>query len=91
MAMEAVSSTFEVWAGQNENPDYRRAATAAIARAAGRLDQFNEVVAQAVQEGRMGELITTAAQVFMTLMPEMHLPAGRQSLAQLATALSGEE
>ena len=91
MGLEAVSSMFDTWAQQNENVDYRRAASVILGRYQGKHDIFNGHIADAVADGRTTELVNTAAQLFLTVMPELHSPKGRTSLAQLAVAFSAEE
>ena len=91
MGVEAAFSLFDTWANQVENVDYRRAGSVVIARIQGKHDLFNGHIADAATDQRLAELINTTAQCFLTVMPELHSPKGRTTLAQLAAAISGEE
>lgn len=45
----------------------------------------------ATADGRLAELIQTTVQCYLTMIPELHSPKGRASLAQITAALSGGE
>jgi hypothetical protein len=91
MGIEAVSSLFDTWANQTENIDYRLAGSAYIARIQGRHDYFDAYIVEATEAGRMAELVNTAAQTFLTVMPELHSPKGIATLAQVAAFIAGQE
>lgn len=91
MGIEATLSMIEVWAHQDEHVDFRRAANAIICRIQTNYVMFDGHVEDASSDGRISELIATTAQCYMTMMPELHSPKGRASLAQIAAAMAAEE
>ena len=91
MGIEAASSLLDVWAAQEENVDWRRAASVIICRFQAKYEWFDGHVADALADGRLDRLVDTTAACYVTMMPELHSPKGRNSLAQIAAAMSGEE
>jgi len=91
IAAEAVLSMMETWSKVDDHIDYRLAATATLARPQGRHDDFNHAVTEAITAGQMAEVTNTAAQLFLTMMPELHSMKGRATLTQITAAMSGEE
>jgi hypothetical protein len=91
MGVEAASSLFDTWANQTENVDWSRAASCFIARFQFKWDIYNGHVANATADGRMSELINTTAGSILAVMPELHSPKGRATLAQITAFMSGEE
>lgn len=90
MGIEAASSMFEVWANQTENVDYRRAGSIVLCRFQFEHDYFTGHIDDATADGRLNELIVTTGQIYLTVMPELHSPKGRASLAQFTSALYGD-
>lgn len=91
MAIEAVASLYDTWANQEEDVDYRRGASCFLARLQGLPDIFHGHIADAEVDGRLTELVDTTAQTFLTVMPELHSPKGRASMAQIAAALHAKD
>ncbi|MGJ6126312.1 hypothetical protein QN239_27425 [Mycolicibacterium sp. Y3] len=91
MGIEAASSLLDTWANQTENVDYRRAASIILCRFQFEHDYFVGHINDATADGRLTELIVTTAQIYLTVMPELHSPKGRASLAQITSALYGEQ
>ncbi|MGV0718545.1 hypothetical protein ABQE93_24375 [Mycolicibacterium sp. XJ662] len=91
MGTEAWGSLLDVWANQEENIDWRRAASVIICRFQAKYDLFDGHVADAAADGRNAELIITAAGCYVAAMPELVSPKGRASLAHVAAAMAGEE
>lgn len=89
MAIEGIGSALEGWAQQTADADYRRAASALIARPHNRHDLVKQQVDEAVAAGRLNELVYTAAQMFITLMPELVTPWGKNQLGQMSAAIAG--
>jgi hypothetical protein len=47
------------------------------------------MVDEAASDGRPAELVNTAAQIFISVMPELTTPAGKAQLAQMSATIAG--
>ncbi|MEH3129162.1 MAG: hypothetical protein PGN27_04275 [Mycolicibacterium neoaurum] len=88
--IEAAVSMVQAWVEQDESPDHRRAGGIIACRFQFEHAHFLGHIADAAAAGRLDELVLTTAQCYLALMPELHAPKGRATLAQMAAALSSE-